>query len=166
MSWRRARSALVVRWDGCAGRRRSRAAFAIGCSRPLAALAIVVTFAAVLAADARALASTDAPAVAPAGGEGITLGDRLDRQLVADVAGGRARVQLSGLFDLEGYYIDQRPPGLIFGGDDSFANPRLSLFLDTRVGRSWYLFVEARADRGFDPREDSASFRFDQYYLR
>ena len=166
MSWRRVRAALVVRWDGCAGRRRSRAAFAIGCSRPLAALAIVVTFAAVLAADARALASTDAPAVASAGGEGITLGDRLDRRLVADVAGGRARVQLSGLFDLEGYYIDQRPPGLIFGGDDSFANPRLSLFLDTRVGHSWYLFVEARADRGFDPRADSASFRFDQYFVR
>ncbi len=91
---------------------------------------------------------------------------RLDRPLVADVAGGRARVQLSGLFDLEGYYIDQRPPGLLFGGGESFVNPRLSLFVDSRIGRAWYVFVEARADRGFDPRADSAAFRFDQYFLR
>lgn len=92
--------------------------------------------------------------------------DRLDRALVLESPGGLVRTELSGRFDLEGYYIDQRPPGLIFGGDSSFLNPRLALFLDTRVGRHLYAFVQARFDRGFDPRSSSASARADEYLLR
>jgi hypothetical protein len=92
--------------------------------------------------------------------------DRADRALAVDVAGGRARLELSALFDLEGYWIDQRPPGLIFGGDGPLVNPRLSLFLDTHLGRHLYSLVQARFDRGFDPRSESSSFRFDQYLLR
>src|SRR5205814_195504 len=73
---------------------------------------------------------------------------------------------LSGLLDLEGYYIDQRPPGLIFGSDTGFVNPRLTLFLDTRVGRHLYGFVEARFDRGFDPRSRFAAAHLDAYLAR
>jgi hypothetical protein len=92
--------------------------------------------------------------------------DRLDRALAVQSPGGFVRAELSGRFDLEGYYIDQRPPGLIFGGDGFFANPRLALFLDAHVGRHVYAFVQARFDRGFDPRASSADARADEYLLR
>lgn len=92
--------------------------------------------------------------------------DRLDRALTVESPGGLVRADLSGLLDLEGYYIDQRPPGLIFGGNSGFVNPRLTLYLDTRVGKHLYGFVEARFDRGFDPRERSASARLDAYLVR
>src|SRR2546427_2706898 len=89
--------------------------------------------------------------------------DRLDRALSVRSPGGLVRAELSGLLDVEGYYVDQRPPGLLFGDGDSFANPRLSLFLDTHVGRHLYGFVQARFDRGFDPRErPDGSARLDE----
>lgn len=92
--------------------------------------------------------------------------DRLDDALFLQPRSGFARVDFSGTFDLEGYYIDQRPPGLIFGGDESFINPRLSLFLDAQVGKHFYSFVQARVDRGFDPRSEVRDARFDEYLLR
>src|SRR5215831_12956614 len=70
--------------------------------------------------------------------------DKIDDSLFLQSPGGTYRVDLSGLFDLEGYYIDQRPPGLIFGGGDSFVTPRLSLFLDAHAGKHFYSFVQAR----------------------
>src|SRR5439155_735991 len=93
-----------------------------------------------------------------------TLNARAARALEAP--GGLVRADLSGLLDLEGYYIDQRPPGLIFGSDTGFVNPRLTLFLDTRVGRHLYGFVEARFDRGFDPRSRFAAAHLDAYLAR
>jgi len=78
--------------------------------------------------------------------------DQLSDRLRWSTANGLFQTQLSGLFDLEGYWIDQHPPGLIFGGSSDFPNPRLWLFLDTRLGNHLYSFVEVRADRGFDPR--------------
>ncbi len=92
--------------------------------------------------------------------------DRVDRALGFATPGGFFRTELSALVDLEACYIDQHPPGLIFGGDDSFVSPRLSLFLDTHVGRHLYSLVEARVDRGFDPRSRSTSARFDEYLVR
>src|SRR6185503_12891788 len=73
--------------------------------------------------------------------------DKVDDRLFLQTRDGNYRVDLSGLFDFEGYYIDQRPPGLIFGHDEDFINPRLSLFLDARAGKHFYAFVQARADR-------------------
>ena len=92
--------------------------------------------------------------------------DRIDRTLAVQSPGGFVRAELSGRFDLEGYYVDQRPPGLIFGDDGFFANPRLALFLDAHVGRHLYAFVQARFDRGFDPRSSSADARADEYLMR
>ena len=92
--------------------------------------------------------------------------DQLDESLFLQSPNGFFRTDFSGLFDLEGYYIDQRPPGLIFGGDEEFVNPRLSLFLDTRLGKHFYSLVEGRIDRGFDPRSRVRDARFDQYLLR
>ncbi|MGH7858077.1 MAG: hypothetical protein ACREQY_12185, partial [Candidatus Binatia bacterium] len=92
--------------------------------------------------------------------------ERLDDSLFVELAEGSVRSDLSALFDLEGYLIDQRPPGLLFGGGGDFVNPRLSLFLDTHLGARLYSLVQARIDRGFDPRAESFDARFDEYLLR
>jgi hypothetical protein len=92
--------------------------------------------------------------------------DWLDQSLFLQSANGRFRSDLSGLLDLEGYYIDQRPPGLIGGDDEEFINPRLSLFLDTRLGDHFYSLLQARFDRGFDPRASVRDARADEYLLR
>ena len=93
--------------------------------------------------------------------------DRLDDSLFLESKNGVARIDLSGQLDLEGYYIDQRPPGLIFTDDKFFFNPRLALFVDARLGQHLYGFVQVRFDRGFDPGLDAdGDARFDEYLLR
>ncbi|MCW5891393.1 MAG: hypothetical protein KIT14_12700 [bacterium] len=93
--------------------------------------------------------------------------DRLGERLTLSTADGRFRAAVSGLADLEGWYVDQRPPGIVFGDGASFANPRLTLFLDAHAGRRLYAFVQARVDRGFDPREvHGAEARADEYLVR
>jgi hypothetical protein len=91
--------------------------------------------------------------------------DAVNDSLSLKTGNGFLRSDLSGLLDLEGYYVDQRPPGLLFE-DESFFNPRLSLFLDTRLGDHFYSFVQARLDRGFDPGEATFQARADEYLLR
>ncbi len=91
--------------------------------------------------------------------------DTVERTLHVTSRDGFFRSDLSGLLDLEGYYVDQRPPGLLFE-DESFFNPRLTLFLDTHLGPHLYSFVQARLDRGFDPGEECFDARVDEYLLR
>jgi hypothetical protein len=103
---------------------------------------------------------------APAAAE-IDALDRLDRALSLSLVDGRVQSELSGLFDLEGAFVDERPPGLLFGNDGEVVNPRLSLFLDTHFGSRLYSLVQLRVDRGFDPRAaDVGAVRFDEYFLR
>lgn len=93
--------------------------------------------------------------------------DKLDQSLSIQSADGQFKTSLSGLLDLEGYYIDQHPTGLIFSDDDFFLNPRLSLFLDTQLGSHFYSLVQARYDRGFDPgSREGGDIRLDEYLLR
>jgi hypothetical protein len=75
-------------------------------------------------------------------------------------------LQLSGLLDLETYYIDQPPPGLIFTGNNFLFNPRLSIFLDAQWTKHFYVFLQTRIDRGFDPSDEGAEIRADEYFLR
>lgn len=109
-----------------------------------------------------ALLSTIPPAAAQ-----VEWLDRLDDSLFVASKDGFFRADLSGLLDLETYYVDQRPPGLLFSNDDVFFNLRLSLFLDTHLGPHVYSLVQARFDRGFDPgvRPDGDS-RLDEYLIR
>src|SRR5262249_39879306 len=65
-------------------------------------------------------------------------GTALDRPLAFASRDGFFHAEASGLLDAEAYWIDQRPPGLLFGDGESFGNPRLSLFLDARAGRHLY----------------------------
>lgn len=92
--------------------------------------------------------------------------DDLDKSLFIQSSNGWFRADLSGLVDLEGYYVDQLPPGLLFNSDDFFFNPRLSLFLDVNFGKHFYSMVQARVDRGFDPGVKAHDARFDEYLLR
>lgn len=91
--------------------------------------------------------------------------DTVEDSLKLKSSDGLFRTDLTGLLDLEGYYVDQRPPGLLFE-DESFFNPRLSLFLDTRIGEHFYSFVQVRLDRGFDPGERNFEARADEYLVR
>jgi hypothetical protein len=91
--------------------------------------------------------------------------DQLDNKLRYESRDGVLRLDLSGLLDLEGYYVDQRPPGLLFE-DESFFNPRLTFFLESQIGPHFYAFLQARLDRGFDPGEKDFDARLDEYFLR
>jgi len=75
-------------------------------------------------------------------------------------------LQLSGLFDLETYFIDQPAPALISTGRDFLLNPRLTLFLDAQIGSKIYVFAQMRVDRGFDPSDGDAEVRLDEYFIR
>ena len=92
---------------------------------------------------------------------------RVEDALTVRSPGGSVRARLSGLADLEGWWTDDPPPGLVFGEGEAFVNPRLTLFLDVWLGERLYAMAQARVDRGFDPREASgADARADEYLLR
>lgn len=79
---------------------------------------------------------------------------------------GNLRLKLSGLLDLESYWLPTTSPGLLYTDDSFLFNPRLSLFLDGQIGSHLYFFGQARLDRGFDPSEDDLGLRLDEYALR
>ena len=91
--------------------------------------------------------------------------DQVEDKLSLNSNNGFFRSSLTGLFDAEGYYVDQRPPGLLYG-DQSFFNPRATFFVDATLGNHFYAFVQARLDRGFDPGEADFEARLDEYFLR
>jgi hypothetical protein len=92
--------------------------------------------------------------------------DKVDESLHVQSSNGFYRTDLNVLLDLEAYYIDRNPPGLLFPTHDFF-NPRLSLYLDTRLGKHFYSLVQARLDRGFDPgSKPDGDARFDEYLVR
>jgi hypothetical protein len=92
--------------------------------------------------------------------------DRIDEALTVTAWHDSIRARLSGTIDLEGYHFQQPPPGLITTGSDNLFNPRLTLFLDAQAGSHIYLFVQSRLDRGFDPTDQGAEVRLDEYALR
>src|SRR6266545_3740858 len=49
---------------------------------------------------------------------------------------------------------------------DTLFNPRLTLFLDAQGGSHIYFFSQSRLDRGFDPSDNGAQVRLDEYALR
>jgi hypothetical protein len=92
--------------------------------------------------------------------------DKADEALSFSGWNDAVRMRVSGTLDLEAYYLSQPEEGLIFSPGHEFLNPRLSLFLDTQIGRHLYGFVQVRADNGFDPDEPGAKLRLDEYVLR
>jgi hypothetical protein len=92
--------------------------------------------------------------------------DRLDEALTASWLGGDLRTRVSGTVDLESYRLSQPPPGLIYAEGEALFAPRLSLFFDAQIGAHAYAFVQARADRGFDPSDEGLRGRVDEYAVR
>src|SRR5437773_3067353 len=92
--------------------------------------------------------------------------DRLDTALTISAFQNNLRARLSGTLDLEIYNFEQLPPGLIISDTDNLFNPRLTLFLDTQIGSQIYFFAQSRLDRGFDPTDNGAQVRVDEYALR
>lgn len=92
--------------------------------------------------------------------------DKVQDNMNVKSRNGLFRSDLSILLDLEGYYIDQRPPGLIYSSYN-FVNYRTTFFVDTRLGKHFYSLVQARLDRGFDPgTEQNFDARMDEYLVR
>lgn len=93
--------------------------------------------------------------------------DKLDDRLFIECPKCAYRTDLSVLADVEAYTIDQNPPGLLFSNHDVLIQPRLSLFLDTTLGKHLYSLVQVRADRGFDPGvAPDGQVRADEYLFR
>src|SRR5213080_2120821 len=92
--------------------------------------------------------------------------DRLDSALTLSAFQDNLRVRFSGTLDLEIYHFEQPAPGLINSDVDNLFNPRLTLFLDAQIGSQIYFFAQSRLDRGFDPSDNGAQIRLDEYALR
>lgn len=92
--------------------------------------------------------------------------DRLDEHLTITAFGDTVRARLSGTLDLEYYHFNQPPPGLINASGHDLFSPRLTTFLDVQIGPHLYFFSQARLDRHFDPSDQGAQVRLDEYALR
>jgi hypothetical protein len=92
--------------------------------------------------------------------------DQLDTTLTASAFHDNLRVRLSGTLDLEIYHFEQPAPALIDSSIDTLFNPRLTLFLDAQAGSHVYFFSQSRLDRGFDPSDNGAQIRLDEYAIR
>jgi hypothetical protein len=102
----------------------------------------------------------------PAALRGEDFLDRAGEWLTVSVLDDRVRLRLSGTLDLEYYHVEDPPFGLVDATARDLFNPRLALFLDAQFGPQIYAFVQARLDRGFDPTEDDAEVRLDEYAVR
>lgn len=92
--------------------------------------------------------------------------DDVSEQLRFTSAGGNVRAKLSGSLELEGYANSAPVADLIFTDQKFLFNPRLILHGDVQLGRRAYFFAQLRADRGFDPSDESPEVRLDEYALR
>lgn len=92
--------------------------------------------------------------------------DRLDQSLTLSAFDDTVRARLSGTLDLEYYHFRQPAPGLIDAEGCDLFNPRLTFFLDAQLGPSVYFFAQVRVDRHFDPTDEGAQIRLDEYALR
>jgi len=92
--------------------------------------------------------------------------DSIEDRLSVNTFDHAVSTHLSGLMDLEAYSFRQPAPGLIAANHDFLFNPRVTLFLDGQIGPKIYFFVQSRLDRGFDPADDKARIRLDEYAFR
>ena len=92
--------------------------------------------------------------------------DQLDQALTVSTFDANVRARVSGTLDIEYYHFEGVPPGLIDAGGHNLFNPRLTLFLDAQIGPQFYFFAQTRVDRHFDPTDEGAQIRLDEYALR
>lgn len=92
--------------------------------------------------------------------------DLVEQRLTFASADGDLRARVSGTLDVEGYAFRPPAPWLLQTGGRTLFTPRLSTFVDAQWGPRLYAFVQARADRGFDPAQADGEVRLDEYALR
>ena len=93
--------------------------------------------------------------------------DRLEDRLSTSAFEDQLRARLSGTLELEGYRFTAPAPALLHADGRDLVAPRMTLFLDSQIGRHTYVFAQARVDRGFDPDNDEGTrVRLDEYALR
>jgi hypothetical protein len=92
--------------------------------------------------------------------------DRLENALTFSAVDSRVRARVSGTLELEAYDLQLPALGVIDSSSDQLFVPRLSVFLDAQFGSRLYAFLQARADRGFDPSNRNGEVRLDEYALR
>jgi hypothetical protein len=92
--------------------------------------------------------------------------DDANRMLSISDANSQFHLRITGLIDIEGYYLDQPASGLIATDDNFLFNPRLTIFVDARWSKYLYFFGQVRLDRGVDPSDEGAQIRLDEYFLR
>jgi hypothetical protein len=92
--------------------------------------------------------------------------DRVDEALTFSTFQDQVRLRISGTLELEYYHIDEPPFGLVNSTANNLFNPRLTLFADAQIGPYVYAFAQARIDRGFDPSDQGARGRMDEYAVR
>lgn len=91
--------------------------------------------------------------------------EQIESKLSVNLFQDRVRLRLNGLLDFEGYFLDQPTPALIYAEDDFLFNPRLTVFLDAQIGSHLSAFAQVRVDRAFDPTDDGAELRLDDYAI-
>jgi hypothetical protein len=92
--------------------------------------------------------------------------DRVEQALTFSAVDSRVRARLSGTLEVEGYDYQLPAPGVIDAAGNQLFVPRLTVFLDAQFGPRFYAFLQARADRGFDPAPNDAEVRLDEWALR
>ncbi len=92
--------------------------------------------------------------------------DQLDQALTISAFDDKVRARASGLLDLEYYHYPQPAPGLIEAMGHDLFTPRLSVFVDAKIGPHLYFFAQTRVDTGFDPSDLGTEWRLDEYALR
>ena len=79
---------------------------------------------------------------------------------------GQLSFDLDLYLSMDNYAMSQPPPGIIVNPGAYLANPRLSMVGQVDLWDWITLFALGRADRGFDPTDQSAQARPDEYYVR
>ena len=92
--------------------------------------------------------------------------DQISDALSIQAFDNNLRGRLSGTLDLEYYRYQEPAPGLINAAGNDLFNPRLTIFVDVQASAHIYFFAQARLDRGFDPTDEGAELRADEYALR
>lgn len=92
--------------------------------------------------------------------------DRVEDALSWHSGSGAWRAKISGLLDAESYALPHPAPGVIDADGHWLFNPRLTVYFDSQIGNSLYVFAQGRADRGFDPSTENMQARLDEAAIR
>ncbi|MDO8540802.1 MAG: hypothetical protein Q7S40_10235 [Opitutaceae bacterium] len=92
--------------------------------------------------------------------------DAVEQALSFASSDGQLRARFSGTVELEAYTFPGPAPWLLQSDEGTLVAPRLTAFLDAQWGPHVYAFVQARADRGFDPTDGDGEARLDEYAVR